>query len=88
MMFMTAKVDMKKSVLILGAIASVIVALILLFGSGETQTTAASPVTNNDARVGFLTKFGWEISASPVESSQVRLPENTSEVFDRYNRLQ
>ena len=88
MMFMTAKVDMKKIVLILGAIAAVIVALILLFGSGETQTTAASPVTNNDARVGFLTKFGWEISASPVESSQVRIPENTSEVFDRYNRLQ
>ena len=88
MMFMTAKVDMKKIVLILGAIAAVIVALILLFGGGETQTTAASPVTNNDARVGFLTKFGWEISASPVESSLVRIPENTSEVFDRYNRLQ
>ena len=32
MMFMTAKVDMKKIVLILGAIAAVIVALILLFG--------------------------------------------------------
>ncbi len=88
MMFMTAKVDMKKIVLILGAIAAVIVALILLFGGGETQTTGAAPVTNNDARVSFLSKFGWEVSASPTESSQVRIPENTSEVFDRYNRLQ
>ena len=88
MMFMTAKVDMKKIALILGAIATVIIALILLFGDGETQTTGATPVANNDARVAFLTKFGWEVSASPAESSQVRIPENTSEVFDRYNRLQ
>ena len=89
MMFMTAKVDMKKIALILGAIAAVIVALILLFGGGEdTQTTGATPVTNNDARVEFLKKFGWEVSSSPTESSQVRIPEAASEVFDRYNRLQ
>ena len=89
MMFMTAKVDMKKIALILGAIAAVIVALILLFGGGkDTQTTGATPVTNNDARVEFLKKFGWEVSSSPAESSQVRIPETSSEVFDRYNRLQ
>ena len=88
MMFMTAKVDLKKIAVILGAIAAVIVALILLFGgTNEAQTTAA-PVTNNDARVGFLTGFGWEVTNSPTESSQVRIPENTTEVFDRYNSLQ
>ena len=89
MMFMTAKVDLKKIALILGAIAAVVVALILLFGGGgEAQTTAAPAVTNNDARVGFLKGFGWEVTNSPEESSQVRIPETTSEVFDRYNRLQ
>lgn len=89
MMVMTAKVDMKKIALILGAIAAVIVALILLLGGGEeTQTTSAKPVSNNDARVGFLTNFGWEVASSPVESGQVRIPEEASEVFDRYNKLQ
>ena len=89
MMFMTAKVDMKKVALILGAVAAVIIAIILLFGGkGETQTTSAPAVANNDARVEFLKGFGWEVSNSPAESSQVRIPENTSEVFDRYNRLQ
>ena len=89
MMFMTAKVDLKKIALILGAIVAVIVALILLFGGGgETQTTSAPAVTNNDARVGFLKGFGWEVTNSPTESSQVRIPEISSEVFDRYNRLQ
>ena len=89
MMFMTAKVDMKKIALILGAVVAVIVAIILLFGGkGETQTTSAPAVANNDARVGFLKGFGWEVSNSPAESSQVRIPENASEVFDRYNSLQ
>ena len=89
MMVMPAKVDMKKIALILGAVAAVIVALILLFGGGEeTQTTSAKPVSNNDARVGFLTNFGWEVASSPVESGQVRIPEEASEVFDRYNKLQ
>ena len=89
MMVMTAKVDMKKIALILGAVAAVIVALILLLGGGEeTQTTSAKPVSNNDARVGFLANFGWEVASSPVESGQVRIPEEASEVFDRYNKLQ
>lgn len=89
MMFMTAKVDMKKIGLILGAVAAVIVALILLLGGGDdTQTTSAAAVTNNDARVSFLKGFGWEVTTSPTESSQVRIPEEASEVFDRYNALQ
>ena len=89
MMFMTAKVDLKKIALVLGAIVAVILAAVLIFGGGgEMQTTAAPAVTNNDARVGFLKGFGWEVANSPAESSQVRIPETTSEVFDRYNELQ
>ena len=89
MMVMTAKVDLKKVALILGVIAAVIVGLILIFGGGsDTQTTSAPPVSNNDARVKFLKDFGWEIASSPVESGQVRIPEEMTEVFDRYNKLQ
>ena len=88
MMIMTAKVNLKKTALILGAIAAVIVGLILLLGGrGEAQTTSAA-VSNNDARVKFLTDLGWEVTTSPAESSQVRIPENATEVFDRYNQLQ
>ena len=89
MMVMTAKVDMKKIALILGVVVTAILALILIFGGkDQTQTTSATPVSNNDARVEFLRKFGWEVTASPVESGQVRIPENTSDVFERYNMLQ
>ena len=88
MMVMTAKVDMKKIALILGAIAAGIIGIILLFGGGTSQTTSAPAASNNDTRVKFLQSFGWDVESSPVESSQVRIPETTSEVFDRYNQLQ
>ena len=88
MMVMTAKVDMKKIVIALAAVAAVIIALVLLFGGGDATPTAAGAVTNNDARVKFLEGFGWQISASPTESSQVRIPSEQTKVFERYNALQ
>lgn len=89
MMVMTAKVDFKKIAIGLIAVIGVIVALIVLLGGGSTDTpTAASAVSNNDARVKFLTDFGWDVTTSPNESSQVRIPKEQTEVFERYNALQ
>ncbi len=88
MMFMTAKVDLKKILMVLGIIAAAIVAVIWLLGGSGDVDAAAPGVATNDGRVKFLQDFGWEVAASPVESSQVKIPKETSEVFDRYNRLQ
>ena len=88
MMVMTAKVDMKKILLILAAIAALILAVVLLSGGGDTTQTAAPAPGSNDARVKFLTDFGWDVATSPKESSQVKIPKETTEVFDRYNALQ
>ena len=89
MMVMTAKVDLKKIALILGGIVVLILLLLTLFGGGESSApTAATPVSGNDARVKFLTDFGWDVASSPVESGQVRIPEQASPVYDRYNALQ
>lgn len=91
MMIMTTKVNIKKVLIVLGAIAALLIGIITLFGSEDTTVTSAttSPaVSNNDSRVSFLKDFGWDVTTSPVESSQVRVPSETSEVFDRYNQLQ
>ena len=89
MMVLTAKVDFKKLLIILAAMAAGILALLLLVGGKEdTAQTAAPNLSGNDGRVQFLTDLGWEVAASPVESTQVKIPEDTSEVFDRYNTLQ
>lgn len=88
MMFMTAKLDPKKIAIVLGAVAIGILALILLFGGSDSAQTAAPDLSNNSARVEYLQGLGWEVNASPVESGQVRIPTQTTEVYDRYNDLQ
>ena len=89
MFVMTAKVDKKKIAIVVAAVVVVIAALALLLSGGESAPTSApTNVVNNDDRVNFLTGFGWEVTTSPVESNQVRIPDKTSEVFERYNALQ
>ena len=89
MMVMTAKVDIKRIVAALAAVAGVIIALILLLGGGDgSSPTAAPSVAGNDGRVQFLKNLGWDVSASPTESGQVRIPQTQNQVFSRYNDLQ
>lgn len=89
MMVMTAKVDIKKIIAALAAVAGVIIALILLLGGGNSSSPTAAPsMAGNEGRVQFLKNLGWEVSASPVESGQVRIPQEQNEVLGRYNDLQ
>ena len=89
MMVMTTKVDIKKVMIALAAVAGVILAVILLFGGGnDASPTVAPTLSANEGRVQFLKDFGWEVSSSPAQSGQVRIPEESSEIFDRYNALQ
>jgi len=86
MMVMTAKVNFKK--VLLAAAAALILALILLLGGGKATQTSAPALNSNDGRVKFLEDFGWQVTTTPTESSQVRIPEAGSQVFTRYNQLQ
>ena len=75
MMVLTAKVDMKKIAIILGIVAAVIIGIIVLFGGGGSAQTSAAAITDNDSRVKFLKNLGWEVTNTPTESGQVRIPE-------------
>ena len=88
MMVMTTKVDIKKIGIILAGLVALILAIVLIFGGGNDTAASTTTVTGNDARVKFLTDFGWQVSSSPTESTQVRIPQEQSEVFSRYNALQ
>lgn len=89
MMVMTAKVDIKKTIAALAAVAGVIIILVMLLGGGNSaEPTAAPSIASNDGRVQFLKSLGWEVDTSPVESGQVRIPQEQKEVFTRYNDMQ
>ncbi|MBR4971520.1 MAG: DUF4830 domain-containing protein [Oscillospiraceae bacterium] len=89
MFVMTAKVDKKKLAIVISAAVALIVILAVLLGGGKSATTGAEiSVTSNEDRVRFLTGYGWEVVISPAETSQVRIPSESNEVFARYNTLQ
>ena len=89
MMVMTAKVDIKKIIAALAAVAGVIIVLVMLLGGGDSaEPTAAPSIASNDGRVQFLKNLGWEVDTSPKESGQVRIPQEQNEIFTRYNDMQ
>ena len=89
MFVMTTKVNKKKIAIILGAVAACIAILaLILSGHRSVSTGADMTVSSNDDRIRFLASFGWEVVTSPAETSQVRIPAETNEVFARYNALQ
>ena len=90
MMVMTAKVDLKKILLIITATAVLILAVLALLGGNDEDAaqTGAPSMSANDNRVQFLKDFGWDVTPSPKESGQVKIPKEGSPVFDRYNTMQ
>ena len=88
MLVMTARVDMKKIAIILAAIVVLIAGLMMLFGGDSTQPTASPSLASNEGRVQFLTNLGWDVVVSPTQTSQVKIPEKSGDIFDRYNALQ
>ena len=88
MLIMTTKVDKRKLLIALAAVLAAIAGLLLL-GRDDAQPTAnLTAADTNDARVKVLTDLGWEVTASPAEATEVKIPRGSDEVFDRYNELQ
>lgn len=88
MMMMTAKVNIKKVLIALVAVAALIIGLVSLLGGGKTDSDAVATMSDNDSRVRFLESQGWQVTTSPKESGQVKIPEVQTPVYSRYNDLQ
>ena len=88
MLVMTAKLNKKKAAIIFSAVVLAIAAIIMLLNGDNTSATVSGAVSDNDARVAFLKGFGWDVVTSPVESGQVKIPKESSQIFERYNSLQ
>ena len=91
MLIMTTKVDKRKLLIAAVAVVAAIALLAALGGGDSAPTASMSPAPaadTNDARVKFLTDLGWEVTPSPTESGEIRIPKAGDQVFDRYNELQ
>ena len=91
MVVLTAKVSKGKLIAILLAAVVVIGLIVALCTGGEDADTAETTnitVENNEDRVAYLESLGWEVDPEPVESQEVRIPDELPEVLVRYNELQ
>ena len=88
MMMMTAKVNIKKVLIALVAVAVLIIALVSTLGGKEPDPAAVTTMSDNDSRVQFLESQGWQVITSPKEASQVKIPTEQTPVYSRYNDLQ
>ena len=57
--------------------------------AGETAVSYSyDKVKTQDDVVGFLSQFGWQVDAKPVEVKTVTIPSEFDKVFAAYNELQ
>ena len=94
MMIVSAKISKRKLLFGLLAAVGVIALLAVLLTASEEPSAPSEPASpsldgaTNEARIAFLQSFGWQVSETPSETQEVRIPEEFNEVFTRYNQLQ
>jgi len=99
MFIYTAKVTKGKlAALLFGLIAviAVICGIVSAVSGGDAEETAKleketvefKNIKTNDDRVAFLTSFGWEVTATPLEIEEVTIPKEFDDTYSSYNELQ
>lgn len=96
MVIVSAKISKRKVLLGLLIAVCVIVLLAVLLGKSndsnalqDTQESAPSlDGGSNEERLSFLQRYGWQVSQEPVQTQEVRVPQEFNEVFTRYNQMQ
>ncbi len=88
--------SVKKVLLVVCLTASVLFGFSFLTGSDSVftdgRTTSSDRETHyaptNEERVKFLSAFGWETSGEPTEITEVIIPSEFSETYEKYNEIQ
>ncbi|MBQ3482547.1 MAG: DUF4830 domain-containing protein [Clostridia bacterium] len=55
---------------------------------GESESVSYEKVRSDEDRIAFLAQFGWQVEATPTESTTVTIPREFDKVFAAYNELQ
>lgn len=76
----------------LAVIIVVAVAALIYFTADNKPTARDGAVSlkagSADERLAFLSQFGWEVEEEPVEVSEVMIPAEFDEDYEKYNEIQ
>ncbi len=90
MVVFSTKFNRKRAVAAVVALAVVLVLIVLLAGRrdmGSAKATGAI-VKDNGERVEYLSELGWEVEPNAIEEQTVLIPEQFTDVYERYNEIQ
>lgn len=101
MFIYSAKMDKKKLAAVLICVAVVVLVLIFIFTGGESDPSTnnelqeeqlklikSTKLESNEDRLFLLTSLGWEVEIQPEAYSEVQIPEDFSEIYENYNKIQ
>ena len=58
-------------------------------GNAQQQVSVSySKIKTNEDRIKFLSQFGWEVDAQPLEEKEVVIPAEFDKIFAGYNQIQ
>lgn len=75
-------------VIVLAALLLIAIILAVSAGSSGGGQDPNLVVRNNDERVAYLEGLGWAICKDPICEKDVVIPQNFSEIYEKYNELQ
>ena len=76
----------KKRILAVVLLVALAAAAFFFIPRGEKK--AACPAMTNEERVAFLQCFGWQVEPEPVETREVAIPAEFSDIYNAYNEMQ
>lgn len=90
MFIFSTRLNKKKVVAVILAIAVILCLIIVLAGRGEDRAASGSSTaitSQKDVEV-YLKSLGWEIADEPTDIQEIVIPKEFSDVYNKYNDLQ
>ncbi len=76
----------KKRILAVVLLVAIAAAAFFFIPRGEEK--APCPAMTNEERLAFLQSFGWQVEPEPVETREVAIPAEFSDIYSAYNEMQ
>ena len=87
MFIVTAKLNKKRAIVIVLAVALILTAIIVLAGRRDRDTTDIPAETTADI-VAYLEALGWQVAPEPIEVQEILIPREFDTVYNAYNAMQ
>ena len=77
--------------ILLIALCAFVAGMLWYFGAGTPASQSGAVVLragNAAERLAFISQFGWDVAEDPVQVTEILIPAEFDEVYEKYNEIQ